>query len=301
MKKYKKIAYVFLVILVISFAFVVFKSYGNSNKKGSEKEKTLAEIDRVEYGFLNMFNELNNIKFENYKINTSEIKEEASNNSSETNSTGSSSSGKSEESSSKSENKSNQDSKQSNENEKYEMKQAGVLTRDFNIDWENLKNEVEMLYPTITSLTIDLYKINVNKDKISSFNSKYDNLMKNIKEENKEETLNTLSKLYDHLPNFVENATDDENKKVVIKTKNNIFKAYSILEKDEWDEISDNINSANQEFTKLLTTTQKNDKKQYIINKIYIQINELKNTAEIKDKEIFLIKYKNLLEEIENL
>ena len=248
-----------------------------------------------------MFNELNNIKFENYKINTSEIKEEASNNSSETNSTGSSSSGKSEESSSKSENKSNQDSKQSNENEKYEMKQAGVLTRDFNIDWENLKNEVEMLYPTITSLTIDLYKINVNKDKISSFNSKYDNLMKNIKEENKEETLNTLSKLYDHLPNFVENATDDENKKVVIKTKNNIFKAYSMLEKDEWDEISDNINSANQEFTKLLTTTQKNDKKQYIINKIYIQINELKNTAEIKDKEIFLIKYKNLLEEIENM
>ena len=30
-------------------------------------------------------------------------------------------------------------------------------------------------------------------------------------------------------------------------------------------------------------------------------INELKNSVKLKDKEVFLIKYKNLLEELENV
>ena len=76
MKKYQKIAYIFLVIFVLSIAFILFKSYANINKNEDEKEKTETEIQRIELSFVNMFNELNNIKFENYRINTSQINKE---------------------------------------------------------------------------------------------------------------------------------------------------------------------------------------------------------------------------------
>lgn len=309
MKKYQKIAYIFLVIFVLSIAFILFKSYANINKNEDEKEKT--EIQRIELSFVNMFNELNNIKFENYRINTSQInkedlKDNSSSSASETTpSSGGSSSSESSSSGdqgeSQKENGSSQSSEESKENQNYEMKLSGVLTNNSDINWENLKNEVEILYSAIPSLTIDLYKININKEKITNFNQEYDNLMKAIKEENKQNALDALANLYNYLPDFIENSTDDTNEKILIKTKNNVFKAYSLLDKNDWNAITENVNLANQEFTKILTDSQSSNKNQYIINKAYVQINELQNSTQTKEKEIFLIKYKNLLEELENI
>lgn len=311
MKKYQKIAYIFLVIFILSIAFILFKSYADSNKNEDEKEKTETEIQRIELSFVNMFNELNNIKFENYRINTSQInKEDLKDNSSSsasesTPSSGSSSSSESSSSGdqgeSQKENGSSQSSEESKENQNYEMKLSGVLTNNSDINWENLKNEVEILYSAIPSLTIDLYKININKEKITNFNQEYDNLMKAIKEENKQNALDALANLYNYLPDFIENSTDDTNEKILIKTKNNVFKAYSLLDKNDWNAITENVNLANQEFTKILTNSQSSNKNQYIINKAYVQINELQNSTQTKEKEIFLIKYKNLLEELENI
>ena len=311
MKKYQKIAYIFLVIFVLSIAFILLKSYANINKNEDEKEKTETEIQRIELSFVNMFNELNNIKFENYRINTSQInkedlKDNSSSSASETTpSSGSSSSSESSSSGdqgeSQKENGSSQSSEESKENQNYEMKLSGVLTINSDINWENLKNEVEILYSAIPSLTIDLYKININKEKITNFNQEYDNLMKAIKEENKQNALDALANLYNYLPDFIENSTDDTNEKILIKTKNNVFKAYSLLDKNDWNAITENVNLANQEFTKILTNSQSSNKNQYIINKAYVQINELQNSTQTKEKEIFLIKYKNLLEELENI
>lgn len=311
MKKYQKIAYIFLVIFVLSIAFILFKSYADSNKNEDEKEKTETEIQRIELSFVNMFNELNNIKFENYRINTSQInKEDLKDNSSSsasesTPSSGGSSSSESsssgEQGESQKENGSSQSSEKSKENQNYELKLSGVLTNNSDINWENLKNEVEILYSAIPSLTIDLYKININKEKITNFNQEYDNLMKAIKEENKQNALDALANLYNYLPDFIENSTDDTNEKILIKTKNNIFKAYSLLDKNDWNAITENVNLANQEFTKILTNSQSSNKNQYIINKAYVQINELQKSTQTKEKEIFLIKYKNLLEELENI
>lgn len=311
MKKYQKIAYIFLVIFILSIAFILFKSYADSNKNEDEKEKTETEIQRIELSFVNMFNELNNIKFENYRINTSQInKEDLKDNSSSSASESTPSSGgsSSSESSSSGEqgesqkgNGSSQGSEESKENQNYELKLSGVLTENSDINWENLKNEVEILYSAIPSLTIDLYKININKEKITNYNQEYDNLMKAIKEENKQNALDALANLYNYLPDFIENSTDDTNKKILIRTKNNIFKAYSLLDKNDWNAITENVNLANQEFTKILTNSQSSNKNQYIINKAYVQINELQNSTQTKEKEIFLIKYKNLLEELENI
>ena len=311
MKKYQKIAYIFLVIFVLSIAFILFKSYADSNKNEDEKEKTETEIQRIELSFVNMFNELNNIKFENYRINTSQInkedlKDNSSSSASETipssgGSSSSESSSSGDQGESQKENGSSQSSEESKENQNYEMKLSGVLTHNSDINWENLKNEVEILYSAIPSLTIDLYKININKEKITNFNQEYDNLMKAIKEENKQNALDALANLYNYLPDFIENSTDDTNEKILIKTKNNVFKAYSLLDKNDWNAITENVNLANQEFTKILTNSQSSNKNQYIINKAYVQINELQNSTQTKEKEIFLIKYKNLLEELENI
>ena len=69
-------------------------------------------------------------------------------------------------------------------------------------------------------MTLDLYQTSSNQQDIVNFNKEYDNLVKAVKEENKENTLKELSTLYDYLLRFVENCSDDEKEIVVAKTKN---------------------------------------------------------------------------------
>lgn len=298
MEKYKKIAYITLILIIFITGFFIYKVFVKNNSNDNLNEKTLEEVKQLESKFQNLFNQLNNISFENFKISSTEIEEQESQSESSSSSENSSSNNSSKEKSS--EKKDNSTSKQ--DNKQYKLEEVGILTNQEEINWEQIKKDVEKIYTSLYSTTLDLYQTSVNQQDIVNFNKEYDNLTKVVKEENKDATLIELVKLYDYIPKFIENCTDDEKEKIVIKTKNNLFKAYSILDKENWNEISDNVNNSTQEFTKLVTNINtKEIGKQYNINKIYVIINELQNAITLKDKDIFLIKYKNLLEELQNI
>lgn len=298
MKKYTKIAYMALILIVFLSGFFIYKVSGKNKSNKNLEEKTLSEVKHLENEFQNLFNQLNNISFENYKISSTEIKKEESENQSSSSSQKSTSNGGS--NSEKSEKP--ESSETSEDNKQYKLEEAGVLTESTEIDWKQIKNDVEKIYTSLYPMTLDLYQTSTNQQDIANFNKEYDNLTKAVKDENKEESLKELSILYDYLPKFVENCTEDGKEKTIIKTKNYIFKAYSVLDKEEWDTISDNINSATQEFTKIITNLDNKERgNQYNINKVYVMTNDLQNAVTLKDKEVFLIKYKNLLEELQNI
>ena len=311
MKKNKKIVYIIPVILVVAVAigFLIYKVQGKNNSSSADiKDKTLSEVKNLEENFVNIFNELNNVKFEEYTIYTSKEKQQEANSEGGNNASDSSSSkdssdndGADEETTgggSKGEEK-NGNSSNSKENKKYNLEENGVLTQNQDVDWNNIKKEVENIYFRLSTITLDLYQVNIDQQDIVNFNSEYDKLTKAVKEENKEDTLKKLSILYDYFPKFVENCAEDDKEKILIKTKDSIFKAYSLLDNGEWTTIMENVNVASQEYTKLITN--KNNKNQYNVNKAYIMVNELQNAVNLKDKEIFLIKYKNLLEELKKI
>lgn len=300
MKKYTNIAYISLILIVFLSGLFIYKVFGKSNLNEKLEEKALAEIKYLESKFQNLFNELNNISFENYKISSSEIKEE---NKSETSEESKGSSSSEEKNSKKEESSSSKLLEEnSKDNKQYKLEKNGILNKDSEINWNQIKDDIEKTYTVLYPTTIDLYQTTINQQEIINFNKEYDNLTKAVKEESKENSLKELSILYDYLTKFMEKCTSSEKEKIIIKTKNNVFRAYSILDKEEWSTISENINNATQEFTKLVTdVSNEESRNQYNINKTYIIINELQNAITLKDKDVFLIKYKNLLEELQNV
>ncbi len=318
MKKYARIAYIFLIIVILLSIFLVYKVSGKDESQEKIQEKSLSSIKYFDNKFTDLFNEINNIKFENYTISVTEPKEEE--NTTETNkedTTGKKSedspaedgNSKKDDSSQKSgdskKDGSSSSSEKSNENvqenkKKYNIEEKGILTRDTEVNWKQIKNETEKMYTSLYPAILDLYKTNINKEEITNFNREFDKLTKAINDENKKDTLKELSSLYGYLSKFVEECTDDEKEKVVIKTKNDIFRAYSILDEEDWENISDYANDALQEFSKLAESSEI-QKNKYNINKAYIMLKELQGAIELKEKDIFLIKYKNLLEELENM
>lgn len=204
--------------------------------------------------------------------------------------------GNSSESGEKSSSEENQESKK-----KFGMKQNGVLTNSDEINWNSLKSEIENLYLSLPTITMELYQLNVNQEDVLGFNTEYDKLTAMVKVEKKEETLLQLTKLYDYLPKFLRGTGQDELYITLVETKNNVLKAYSKLDSQNWQEISNDVKNGIDSYSRLLTSTEVDSSKQYNVSKTYIMLNELQKAVTIQDSSVFLIKYKNLIEEINNI
>ena len=309
MKKFKKSAYIFLITVIAVLVFTIYTSLAKETAT-DQRDKAFSEIQFLESKIIYMFNSLNNIEFENYKISTEDISEKSKKSSQSTSSAGNGSDSSSQEGSKGAEESSTGGEESSGaggsstsleETKKYTLNMKGILASQKEVNWDYMKNETELLENCISSMTLDLYEISLNNVDILNFNKEYDNLLIAVKNEDKENSLKELSILYSYIPKFIKNCNKDEQYEVIVNTKLNIFNAYAILDSEDWESMGKYIQDANNVFSKLLTDVNIKNKNQYTINKCYITLNGLQTATEIKDKEIFLIKYRNLLEDLNNI
>ena len=307
MKKFKIISYIILLIVLVVLALTVYTS-ATQNDEQDEKEKAIAEIRYLDTKLVELFNNMNHIETRNYQIYTTKIEESRSaQNTGGGSSGGTDASGSSSDSntSSGSDSTSTQDdsnqAQTENTNENYEMKASGILTTNRDIDWNSCKNESELMYTSISTITLDLYRLHVSQEDILNFNKELDNLTVSLEEENKQLVLDNLVKIYEYIPKFAQAVVDDPLYKTVVETKLNVFKGYAKLDSGDWAGMNTNLVDAINIYATLLTNTQIDTSKQTSINKGYVMLNELKNAVDTQNRSVFLIKYKNLLEEINNL
>ncbi len=303
MKKFKIISYIILVIVLVVLALTVYTSATQNNEQ-DEKEKVTSEIRYLDTKFVDLLNNMNNIETRNYQIYTTKIEESKSaensgGGSSGGNSTSDSNTSSSSDSTSTQDNSDQAQTEETNKN--YEMQAAGILTTNRDIDWTSCKNESELIYTSISTITLDLYRLNVSQEDILNFNKDLDTLTVSLEEENKQLALDNLVKIYEYIPKFAQTVVDDTLYKTVLETKLNVFRGYAKLDSGDWTGISTNIVDAINAYATLLTNTEIDANKQTSVNKGYVMLNELKNAVDTQNTSVFLIKYKNLLEEINNL
>ncbi len=312
MIKNKKILLGVVLILIIiasvfGASFIKFKS--KNNKWNDDKEKTVSEVRYLETKLTSLLNAINNIKYENYKVMSSKIDEtESYSNSTKSSGRSDSSNMNSGESKSKTSSQSSggSDSEQTGEEKessqtKYTLEKTSTLSNSSKeINWDKIKSEVEILYSVIPTTTLDLYSLNIDQNEILQFNKDLDNLTSSVKNEDKEKTLERLSKLYGYLPKYLEKIYENETYTNIVKTKSYVVSAYSIVDTENWNQISEYVKKAIESYSSVLNNIT-TDSKTYNVNKGYILLNELQNAVNMKDKEIFLIKYKNLLEEFNSI
>ena len=304
LKKFKIISYIILLIVLVVLALTVYTSATQNNEQ-DEKEKVTSEIRYLDTKLVELLNHMNNIETRNYQIYTTKIEESRSAENSGGGSSGGNSSSDSSNTSSSSDSTSTQENSDQVDTENigknYEMKAAGILTTNRDIDWTSCKNESELIYTSISTITLDLYRLNVSQEDILNFNKDLDSLTVSLEEENKQLTLDNLIKVYEYIPKFGQTIVDDTLYKTVLETKLNVFRGYAKLDSGDWAGISTNMTDAINVYSTLLTNTEIDANKQTTINKGYVMLNELKNAVDTQNTSVFLIKYKNLLEEINNL
>lgn len=269
----KTLSIIFLIVLVIiSFS-------GCSKEKTDEeqlRDKNISEIDYLDNYIMLLINSINNIDLKQYdaKIekteNLNEILQENEETSSED--TG-------------------------NNVVQYSMVPNTVLNVDKTINWENLKLEIENLNNTWPSIIVDLYKADVDNNKLTEFSDLINTCIGNIKNENRIETLNSLAKLYEYIPVFLEKIVSDDQQVELAKTKVEVIKAYVNIDLENWDGLKGNLDSAISNFEPIVNNTNEAEK-EYNIRKAYVLLQEFKNAVDTKDKDLLFMKYKNLMEEL---
>ena len=265
--------------IIFLIALVIISFSGCSKEKTDEeqlRDKNISEIDYLDNYIMLLINSINNIDLKQYdaKIekaeNLNEILQESEETSSED--TG-------------------------NNVVQYSMVPNTVLNADKTINWENLKLEIENLNNTWPSIIVDLYKANVDNNKLTEFSDLINTCIGNIKNENRTETLNSLAKLYEYIPVFLEKIVTDNQQVELAKTKVEVIKAYVNIDLENWDGLKGNLDSAISNFEPIVNNTNEAEK-EYNIRKAYVLLQEFKNAVDTKDKDLLFMKYKNLMEEL---
>lgn len=188
----------------------------------------------------------------------------------------------------------------SNKNDyQYRMIENSILAKKTEPNWEDLIYDIEQIYSNWSIVTLDLYKQNINNQKILSFNVDLDNAAKAIKDKNKEQTLILLAKLYSYIPTYFEDFSDDQMQTNLYKVKSNLFNAYSIIEQNNPNEVKKYLQSSEEAMVSMMNNIQ--NQKTYNLNKAYILLKDLQTTVDKNDTNIFYLKYKNLSEELNSL
>lgn len=299
--------FVILIVLSITGAVVVAKKVNGTDETESLKAKLRDEMNYLDGKITTMINDLNNIVLSNYIVEEKEIRSQNGTSLSDdaaSSKSDSSSDGGSEQSSTKEEEKSSTTSggsgseKSKQPKTTTEMSYNSILTNDRDkIDWEQLKITAENLQSSWTTILLDLYKVDTNKDEILKFSGLLDELVKNVKEEKKVESLDTLTQMYSCVVSYITSFAQDESYQNIARTKENVFYAYVQVDKDNWQEVQKSLQNSENSYLTLVNNMQ-NNKKEFTINKAYIALKELQNSIPEQSKDVFYIKYKNLLEEL---
>mgnify|MGYP001623235736 CR=1 FL=1 len=311
-----------IVIFTILLATLIYIKFFNNNKNDEYAlltEKAEGEVKYLDYTIIELMNKLNNISYSRYQVTIKEVNEsEQQNNSSgnsesagngmqiqdgSTNQQGSES--KENGSGSNDNNSNNSESESLNQSEARTSRLAQVdslLNSNYDdVPWDEISYGVETIYTAWPSISLDMKALNINDSDISNFSTTLDGIAQAVKVQDKNSALINLYNLYLLLPKYLSYFSSNEYTLNVYNTKAYVLSSYVSANSENWEDMNTNITNAINTLSKNMESTDLKDIEKSTIEKSYALLEELKRGIGLEDKEIFYLKYKLAMEQLEIL
>lgn len=190
-----------------------------------------------------------------------------------------------------------------NQNEQFSSDNS-ILAKNgkYSTNWGKIQLQIEHLYQTWNTVAIDLHALNIEGNSILSFSNFLNSATKNIKKKEKESAMNDITKLHSLLLKYKKQYDPDSEKTKLMIIQNYVIQAYTNITNTKWQEASNQLAQAENNFANLLNTvTSEQDQNQVVKNQCYILLNELKSAVNLQDRDIFYIQFQNLIPKMELL
>lgn len=291
-----------IVVILVLFSLVVFAS--NGNQELTLEEKVTQEIKYVDNYLVSMLGDFNGLHVGSFlkEDNSSEWQIDSLQDDAKSSTNSQSSNGESNTSRNAEKASNNQEESQSKDhliNNKPNSKniQSGVLSNQgkYETQWETIQTQIENLYQTWNTISIDLNTLNVDGKSILAFNDFLNTSTQYIKKKDKAAAMEEIAKIYQLLPKYSEDYKPNSKETHVLEIKNAVVTAYVYVTNDDWETAKKQLAGAITQFTSLLNSVGQNFQNQTLVNQCYILVNELNKAIGLQDKEIFFIQYQNLM------
>ncbi len=304
---------IFLIVFTILFLYPEIKENNSLKKENELKEKILTEVSYNEKNIIDALNKLNNINITRYKIiteqintnneqNQSNISDENSKSNNENKSDSQSGSGENQNNSSNNsqntsgENQNDSSNSESNIMKKYNVEYNNSLTENNSkdIDWDDIEYIYENIFTAWQTMQVDLKTENVNEDSINKITSNLNGIASSILNQNKENALINYFNLYSNICDVVKYVSNDQNLMNLYYAKLYLLNSYILCESEKWDEMYNSVSNAENYYKNSYTENDNKNNKQN--EKIIMSISNLKDSINLKDKNIFYMQYKNVIQ-----
>ncbi len=289
----RKIKSVFISILFVFFLLSLTGCYNSKESQNNLDQKVNAEISFIDYEIISIVNDLNNIDLAKYKVEIKAVTEKSS----DSNEKEQKSQEGKQESSGGSEKEKEGASSEGSTQKAYSMKSNSLLSNNKEIEWSNLKSRVENLYSVWTTISSDLKEIGVNEENLKKFEQNMDNLAIAVKQEEKRATMDSAIQIYKLFIEFAKDYGSDKDKNV-LQTKYNLLICYNCADQEQWEQFQEAYTNLKMSYSNLMNKISEYKGKEVNIKNAGIIISEINNSISIRDKDVFFIKYKNLMQEL---
>ncbi len=289
MKRFNKCFLVIFLAIILTLTGCSKTSYLEDTN--SLREKILVELEYIDNKIIIIMNRLNNIDFSNYMMNSKEILALSENNSNLSEDM-------------KEEGRNNKANSENNRNNIIvtEIAENSTISTDYNsINWNEIEVDIELFISKWNTIIFDLYKINVPGNDIIEFSHFLDKLLISINNKDKISSLSNSASLYSYITKYIEAFDQQSIYKELFDTKLHVLNSYVGATSTNWEYVNTELNLAEDSFAIIMNNLDIEKEKGYYINKSYIALKELENSSNLQDFGVFLIKYKNVMEEMENL
>ena len=178
---------------------------------------------------------------------------------------------------------------------------SNLINNSANIDWQELQTNTKKLYNYWNSTILDLNTLSLDKNYLTNFGKILDNLTVSIKNKDKQASLDNLVRLYNNLTIYFESLNYDDKYTNILYAKYNLLVAYSIVEKENWTLTYESIVRSTNYLSNVVNSMDNNQYNQYNINQTYIAVKELENIINVRDLDVFYIKYNIAMQKLQNI
>lgn len=274
-------------IVILCLLSISLTGCMNNKANGNLEEKISSEIDYIDAELIKIISKLNNISFSNYIVETKEVDigTELS--------TGDDSNTKQEEP--------NRSSSNSKINVTEMVSQADIDIDTKSIDWKDISFKAEIISDSWNTIVLDLYKSNVKPENINNFSNLINQLLISVENQDKSSALTATASLYGIIPKFISDYSNDAGRLFITTSKWHILNAYVGATIGNWTLSNEELVLAEESFANVMKNEEYMSKKEHNINRAYISIKELQNTNKYANINVFLLKYKSVIQELANI
>ena len=165
------------------------------------------------------------------------------------------------------------------------------------INFDKLGEDVKKINNSLDVLLIDLTEKNIDKSLITDVSQDVNNLIVNVSQNNINVVLRDINEIEKSIINNIDKLSIKESEKKIQKVKAdilNVFVNCMIYEdKTSSKEIINNLIDKYQEY---LNDQEFVSDNKYLVNNIYVLLQELKTAVDLENNELIKVKYLNLIE-----